>query len=136
MTLDQAEKRRLRAEAALLCPEVVKPSRSKHKYDDATLYLLTYHGVLCSQARDLFSAGSVAMRGDVRRGGNYVLRALFDIQSEMRNAALSMENALFVEYWGKSVRPKDRLKEWVIRADKYALTWKPSLHLFREEQAR
>lgn len=63
MTLEQSEKRRLRAEAALLCPQVVKPSRAKNKYDDATLYLLTYHGVLCPQARDLFSAGSVAIEG-------------------------------------------------------------------------
>ncbi|MBN1867346.1 restriction endonuclease [Candidatus Sumerlaeota bacterium] len=70
MTLDQSEKRRFRAEAALLCPQIVKPSRSKHKYDDATLFLLTYHGVLCPQARDLFSAGSVAMRSDPTRGGN------------------------------------------------------------------
>ncbi len=131
-TLDQREKRKLRAEAALLCPEIVKPSRSKRKYDDATLYLLTYHGVLCPQARDLFSAGSVAMRGNARRGGNYVLRALLDLQDEMRQAALSMEDALFVEYWGKSVRPARRLSEWLKRADQLALAWKPSLHLFKE----
>ena len=49
MGLDQAEKRKLRAEAALLCPQVVKPSRTKKKYDDEAPYLLTYHGVLCSQ---------------------------------------------------------------------------------------
>jgi len=133
LTLGQQEKRRLRAEAALLCPQIVKPSRSKHKYDDAALYLLTYHGVLCPQARDLFSAGSVAMRSDAKRGGNYVLRALLDIQSEMRNAALTMEDALFLEYWGKSVRPEDRLKEWLMMADAHATTWKPSLHLFKEE---
>ncbi len=135
MTLDQQEKRKLRAEAALLCPQIVKPSRSKHKYDDATLYLLTYHGVLCPQARDLFSAGSVAMRSDAKRGGNYVLRALSDIQNEMRTAAALMEDALFIEYWGKSVQPKDRLKEWLKLADKYAESWKPSLHLFKEDQA-
>jgi hypothetical protein len=69
MRLEQEEKRKLRAEAALLCPQIVKPSRSKNKYDEATVYLLSYHGVLCSQARDLFSAGSVAMRADQTRGG-------------------------------------------------------------------
>lgn len=58
--LSKEEKTRLRAEAAILCPDIVKSGRSRKKYDDMVLYLLTYHGVLCHQARDLFSAGSVA----------------------------------------------------------------------------
>lgn len=132
ISLEQEEKRRLRAEAALLCPQIVKPSRAKHKYDDATIFLLTYHGVLCSQARDLFSAGSVAMRKDSTRGGNYVLRALLDIQNEMRIAALSMEDALFVEYWGKSVPREKRIEEWLRLADSHAQNWKPSEELFLE----
>ena len=44
MHLPQPEKRRLRAEAALLCPQIVKPSRSPGKYEDAAVFLLTYHG--------------------------------------------------------------------------------------------
>ena len=51
------------------------------------MYLLTYHGVFCSQARDLFSAGSVALRLDGTRGGNYLLRALRDIEQLMIDAA-------------------------------------------------
>ncbi|MGC2289676.1 MAG: restriction endonuclease [Thermoplasmata archaeon] len=128
--LEQDEKRRLRAEAALLCPQVVKPSRSKGKYDDATMYLLTYHGVLCSQARDLFSAGSVALRSDARRGGVYIMRALVDIQEEMRTAAQTLEDALFVEYWGASVPPEERIREWLRRADGFARDWTPSEVLF------
>ena len=130
MSLPQEEKRKLRAEAALLCPQVVKPSRSKGKYDDAALYLLTYHGVLCSQARDLFSAGSVALRSDAKRGGRYIERALKDIEEEMRTAARRLEDALFVEYWGASVPPAKRIQEWLTRADKLARTWKPSQALF------
>ena len=122
----------MRAEAALLCPQIVKPSRSKNKYDDAALFLLTYRGVLCSQARDLFSAGSVALRANSRRGGNYILRALMDIQNEMRQAAAELDDALFVEYWGKSVPPNKRLKEWLKMADGLAQGWTPSRELFRE----
>lgn len=114
MHLPQEEKRKYRAEAALLCPQVVKPSRSKNKYNDATMYLLTYHGVLCPQARDLFSAGSVAMRSDATRGGNYILRAMQDIESEMVNAAGQLDNALFVEYWGEGCDPKKRIAEWLL----------------------
>lgn len=130
MNLPSDEKIKLRAEAALLCPQVVKPPRAKRKYEDAAIYLLTYHGVLCPQARDLFSAGSVAMRSDATRGGNYILRALKDIEGRMAQAALEMEDALFVEYWERSVPPKSRIKEWLRRADALAKGWKPSKHLF------
>jgi hypothetical protein len=131
MRLPQSEKRRLRAEAALLCPGIVRPSRTRDKYNDAVMYILTYHGVLCPQARDLFSAGSVAMRGDQARGGNYVERALLDIQSEMREAAKSLEDALFFEYWGQSVPPHSRIREWLRKADALARDWRPSEVLFK-----
>jgi hypothetical protein len=130
MGLTQPEKRRLRAEAALLCRQIVKPSRSRNKYNDATMYLLTYHGVLCPQSRDLFSAGSVALRSDETRGGIYIMRALKDIEAEMRVAGWSLEDALFIEYWGLSVPPKNRIKAWLARADFYARDWKPSKVLF------
>lgn len=95
------------------------------------MFLLTYYGILCPQARDLFSAGSVALRADGTRGGNYLLRALRDIEPEMREAAKTLEDGLFVEYWGVSVDPKARIAEWLKRADGFAKTWKPSKELFR-----
>lgn len=130
MRLPQEEKRKLRAEAALLCPSIVKPSRSKNKYNDAVIYLLTYHGVLCPQARDLFSAGSVALRSNPKRGGNYIARALDDIVDEMRAAARDLEEALFIEYWGYNVAPARRIREWLKLADERAVGWKPSKVLF------
>ena len=134
MDLSQEEKSQLRAEAALLCPQIVKPPRSKKKYNDAALYLLTYHGVLCSQARDLFSAGSVALRSNAERGGNYVLRALKDIENEMRSAADRLEPALFQEYWGFVVEPERRIGKWLELADGYAQDWIPSEELFKPDR--
>ena len=131
MHLPQDEKRALRAEAALLCPQVVKPPRTKNKYNDAAMYLLTRHGVLCPQARDLFSAGSVAMRTDPKRGGIYVERALLDIESEMVDAAQRLETAVFVEYWGYDVAKDKRIAEWLTQADRLARDWRPSEVLFR-----
>lgn len=130
MRLPKEEKIKLRAEAALLCPQIVKPPRSKNKYDDAALYLLTYHGVFCPQTRDLFSAGSVALKVDPTRGGNYILRALQTIEEEMQLAAFHLDEALLMEYWGESVPPKERIGEWLKRADSYAKGWRPSEHLF------
>lgn len=130
--LTTAEKTRLRAEAALLCPGIVKPGRSRNKYDDMALYLLTYHGVLCHQARDLFSAGSVAKPAHDDEGGLYIERALKLIGREMREAALNMDDALFVEYWGESVPPPKRISRWLEKADGLARGWKPSESLFRD----
>ncbi|MCU0547864.1 MAG: hypothetical protein MUC48_00820 [Leptolyngbya sp. Prado105] len=130
MNLDQDEKRKLRAEAATLCPQIVKPSYSKDKYSDAVSYMLTYRGVLCPQARDLFSAGSVALRADPVRGGNYIQRALADIENEMRVAALTLEDALFEEYWGMIVPSEARIATWLAMADRYAQNWVPSRELF------
>lgn len=128
--LNAEEKIRLRAEAALLCPEIVKSGRSRNKYDDMVLYLLTYHGVICHQARDLFSAGSVANPNNDDEGGVYIARALKLIEKEMQEAALRMEDALFLEYWGESVAPRDRIKRWLKKADEFATGWKPSEYLF------
>ncbi len=126
------EKTRLRAEAALLCPNIVKSGRSRNKYDDMVLYLLTYHGVLCHQARDLFSAGSVANPQNDDEGGIYIERALKLIEAEMREASLRMDDALFVEYWGESVAPEKRINRWLVKADEVAQGWIPSKSLFLE----
>lgn len=128
------EKTRLRAEAVLLCPSIVSSGRSRSKYDDAVLYLLTYHGVLCHQARDLFSAGSVANPNNDDEGGIYIERALKLLEGHMAKAAFEMEDALFEEYWGISVPKEKRIKEWLRRADAVAKDWTPSSSLFLDYQ--
>lgn len=133
MNLPMDEKRRLRAEVTLLCPQIVAGSHVRNKYNEPAMFLLTYHGVLCPQTRDLFSAGSVAMASDATRGGYYVQRAIADIEPEMRRAAAQMEDALFVEYWGRSVPPEQRIKEWLVRADEIANGWVPSEVLFQDK---
>ena len=134
--LTQEEKVTLRSEAALICPKIVKSGRDRSKYDDVVLYLLTYHGVLCHQARDLFSAGSVANPHNDDNGGVYIERALKLIEKPMEEAAMRMNDALFVEYWGESVKPKDRIARWLEKADQYAKDWVPSNSLFLEYQSK
>jgi hypothetical protein len=129
-SLSTEEKTRLRAEAALLSPSIVKSGRSRNKYDDVVLYLLTYHGVICHQARDLFSAGSVANPDNDDEGGIYIERALKLVENEMKKAALEMDDALFVEYWGESVPPEERIARWLEKADAIARDWVPSKSLF------
>lgn len=129
-SLTPKEKTTLRAEAALLCPGIVESGRARNKYDDVVLYLLTYHGVVCHQARDLFSAGSVANPDNDDTGGVYIERALKRIEAEMREAALRMDDALFVEYWGESIPPLMRIQRWLEKADLSARDWQPSKSLF------
>jgi len=131
MDLPQAEKRRMRAEAAVLCPQICGGSRERTKYYDVSTYLLRVHGVLAPQTRDLFSAGSVGAKlGE--RGGTYMQRALLDIEPEMRVAVRDLDDELFQEYWRTIAPVASRIPEWLDRADKYATTWKPSNYLFRD----
>jgi hypothetical protein len=131
-SLSMEEKTRMRAEAVILCPGIVqtKGAGVRHKYDDVVLYLLTYYGVICHQARDLFSAGSVANPTNDDDGGIYIERALKRIEDEMYKAAQTMEDALFVEYWGESAEPEKRIERWLELADEAATEWKPSDSLF------
>jgi hypothetical protein len=134
--LDDTEKVKLRAEGVILNPQVVRSGASSTgKYDDVATYLLTVHGVLCPQVRDLFSAGSAAgvSRPDDERGGVYIQRGLSQIEDALREAAERLDDALFQEYWGEVVPREQRLQEWLRRADEYAGDWwRPSDYLFRD----
>jgi len=127
--LNAADKLKMRAEASLLCPQIVGSGRNRTKYIDPIMFLLTYHGILAT--RDAFSAGSAA---GPERGGIYVQRALQRIESRMIAAAEYMEAPLFKEYWGRNVPPNNRIREWLKMADVYAKVasppWKPSDVLF------
>ncbi|SRR5216684_3642141 len=128
MSLPAPEKVKLRAEGALLFPQIVGGSRVKDKYNDVAFFLLKYRNVFCPQTRDLFTAGSVAGK---ERGGNYLMRALKNIEDDMIKAARRLHPALFEEYWGEKVAPDKRIKEWLRRADHIAKDWRPSDHLFK-----
>lgn len=129
--LSAEEKLQMRAEAVLLCPEILKSGRSKKKYDDVVMFMLSYHGVLCHQARDMFSAGSVANPDNDDNGGLYIRRALLLLQDEIRKAAEQLPDTLFKEYWGEVVPKRMRLKRWLRRADELATGWRPSEVLFK-----
>ncbi len=129
-SLSQDEKIISRAEAAVLCPKVFQGSRAKKKYDDVALYLLTYRGVLCHQARDLFTAGSVAGKA---RGGIYLKKSMLDIEHELLVALRDLPDELFEEYWGFSCPQLTRKVEWLKMADENAVGWIPSEVLFQKQ---
>ena len=131
--LSAEEKRQMRAETAVLCPEIVSPARRQNKYDAALHFLLTYRGVLAS--RDMFTAGSVGASGG-RRGGDYMLHGLRAVRSEMEIAFRDLDQPLFEEYWPSNTEiPADaegRRRQWLVIADKMAQgVWVPSERLFR-----
>ena len=153
--LEMDEKTKLRAEAVLLCPQILSSGRSRHKYDDLVMFMLTYHGVLCHQARDLFSAGSAAGVGGYGRkketkmdaelqdkefDGIYILRSLLLLEEDMKKAAEYLDSKLFLEYWGEDAADidltdtRERLRYWLRMADNYAKEWTPSTYLFRDFQ--
>jgi hypothetical protein len=128
--LSLPEKLKLRAEAVLLCPSVVRSSRARDKYDDVVLYILTYHGVLCHQARDLFTAGSVADPNNDKKEGVNIQKSIALIEHHIVDAANRLDDELFIEYWGYTVKKELRISEWLRKADNLAVGWKPSQSLF------
>ncbi len=130
-SLDDETKTRYRAEATLLCPKALQGSRVAGKYNDALLFLLTYHGVICHQIRDLFTAGSVAkVQFSDHSGIPQMQKALVLLQDEMMKVAYELDPALFEEYWGEAVPEDDRIAWWLAKADEYASGWVPSDVLF------
>lgn len=127
MNLPAKEKIKLRAEGALLCPQLLGGNRVRDKYNDVAFFFLKYHNVFCPQTRDLYTAGSVAGKA---RGGNYLLRSLNNIREPMEEAAATLDADLIEEYWGRRVEPSERIKEWLRMADSYARNWRPSKELF------
>lgn len=138
-TLDKATKIKYRAEATLLCPKVLTGGNQTGKYEDVVMFMLTYHGVLCHQARDLFSAGSAAhMQHADGLDIPYKQRAFLLLQNEMQAASVYLDPALFDEYWQEHVEPEDRLAWWLRKADEYATDWTqpPSTLMFLDYQKK
>jgi len=129
MDLSQDQKRMLRAEASVLCPQICGSGRKSRKYYDVSSYLLLAHGVLAPQTRDLFTAGSVGAKSG-ERGGRYLVRALQDIETEMLSAFEYLDDHLFEEYWGYIPLRHERLPEWLKLADTFASSWVPSKVFF------
>ena len=131
--LEPAEKIKMRAEAAVLCPQIVAPSRTPHKYDAAFHFLISHHGILA--ARDMFTAGSVGMK-DGMRGGSHIKRQFADIERQMVEAFKYLPSSLLKEYWEKPAVPMHwakRLAIWMDLADKHACKkWRPSKVLFKD----
>ena len=124
--LERSVQSALRAEAALMCPEIFKGSRNRSKYDGIAVYLLTQHGVLASNVRDMFSAGSVA---GAERGGDYILRSVKKNMEAIHQAAAYLDDALFVEYWGENCSPEDRMERWFEQIDALRPDDPPSSYL-------
>ncbi|MEQ6204013.1 hypothetical protein ABMC88_13255 [Sulfitobacter sp. HNIBRBA2951] len=136
LQLSAEEKKSIRAEATLLVPKIFSPSRSRNKkgaYVDVAMFYMTYRGILAHQTRDFFSAGSVGENGAT---GDYVRDATNRIQDEMRAAALYLEDALFLEYWGYVPERSSVILDWLRLADEMASDWTPSDELFLAEQGK
>lgn len=133
--LDQETKEKYRAEIYVLCPEVL--GNSSTKYKNVALFLLTYHGVLCHNTRDQFSAGSVAgVTYSDHSGIHHVNKALKRLEENILAAFKNLDPELFKEYWGVDVPEDDRIAWWLQKADEYATDWVPSDVLFIGYQKR
>jgi hypothetical protein len=129
--LTKKEKEKYRAESSLLSPKIFKSGRDRTKYFDVAAFLFTYYGIIAYQVRDLFTAGSVGDKKNVRPGKGLIQAATLDIQDRISEAALYLDSALFTEYWKFDVEPSLRIIYWLKLVESYCDdNWKPSKELF------
>lgn len=69
------ERKELTAQCMLLFPEVLNPSSNPTKYNEATLWLCSYHQVVTPNIRDLFSAGG--QTSFVINSNTYLIPAIY-----------------------------------------------------------
>ena len=86
---------------------------------------------LITTGRSPIWAGSVANPKNDDEGGLYIRRGLELLEADIVKAAAEMPDSLFIEYWGESVKPKDRIAKWLEKVDAITKGWKPSEVLFR-----
>ena len=113
MSLAPPEKIKLRAQGALLFPQIMAGNRVKDKYNDVPFIFLDVSQRF-QPAELAICFRMAASRG--RRGWNYLQRSLKNIEKEIAEAAAELPGDLIEEYWGERVEPKDRIKEWLKRA--------------------
>lgn len=112
--LSSEEKRIARCECYWLFPEIFLGSRVRDKYDRVSLYLISFRGILASNTRDMFSAGSVGNKGNLPgQAGSYRLNALLDVANMFQKVYNEIPDEAFIRYWGhKSSDSEAMLLEW------------------------
>ena len=104
-----------RALAYALCPEILGPGSSK-KYNRFALWLVIKQGIVCTNIRDIFSAGGqVNLR--TKEGVNYRMPAAFGrihrYHDLIKNTIYDADVELFKEYWNTPNINNDRLSQWI-----------------------
>lgn len=113
-TLDKEEKDKLRIMGFVLFPEILD-KRNGSKYDRFSIWMMTYKGVVCKSARDIFSSGGqveiltkdncrLKMPAAFGRIGKYA-----DLITECLEECA--EDVL-QEYWQVAFIEENRLRQW------------------------
>lgn len=150
--LPDAEQDKVRAEALILCPQILGSGRARNKYSDAVMFMMTYYGILCHQARDLYSSGSAAGVGgngqskatgvdnQLKSKGlekNHILKYMLLHEAQLLKAITELDKRLFKEYWGENLADgilstrSGRIQYWLKRADEEAKGYRPSDWIFK-----
>ena len=113
-TLSACEKEELEALIYTYFPETIA-SNSSRKYDRAALWLATQKGIVCSNIRDLFSAGGQAPMETID-AKQVIMPQVFVKIAEHADLIVeilqSESNDILCENWGEPTS-KNRIKQWI-----------------------
>ena len=114
-SLTVAEKKKLEATVYVYFPETIMSSRYQHKYDRATLWLVTQQSVVNSNLRDSFSAGGKQMMQTVDGRSVEMPRVFYKIAERIDKIAevfALTSNEILAENWQEEVST-NRVKQWI-----------------------
>ena len=106
--LSERDRDRVRAEAALLAPEIFLPPWVPRKYFQVGLYLLREYGIFCPQVRDLYSAGASSQRA--LHGLKSTMAEFKSLDSRLR----SMNDRLVARIRAQQAPPSARIPQALV----------------------
>lgn len=118
--LPKPMRRQLLAEAVLLFPQIINPHKMSSREFRFALHILNTYHVFCPSVGMLFDADFSPTSHETIPQNEIILQRISEIEEILVSISHKIPNQLFVEYWGESVMPDDRIRAWIQKMDKIA----------------
>ncbi len=112
--LSITEKKLIKADLMIMFPVIFSP-RSTSKYKDIPAYLASRHGVVCSNIRDIFSAGGreTIIYNNIEIDVPQVVLNMLESKKEILSIFSNISEELLSEYWHNRNINTPPINEWL-----------------------
>lgn len=133
--LEKSERLKLFAESILLFPNLLSPRGVPANDFKFSLHLLETHNVLCPSIGMLYGSDFSSTSHEERPIDEVIQSKILEAEEILRKMAHEVPNEFFIQHWGRSVMPDDRISEWFKIVDSLIRGWEPSKLLVKLKKA-